>query len=248
MKKHLLAGVVSVFGVMAFAVAPAVATTVTPSGAAGVEFKANLAATTSATFTPENGIFAASITCTVSHATGFTPSNTKPVAGPPFNNSNPSNVVPSKLAGGSVLTNLSSPSFETCSTPGVTTTTVTSNSTNGKWSLNLNVLNSAAAPWTTAAIGVPKAGATITLVAGANTCVLTVNPENAQGVLGYYENGTATTASTAFINNQMFFAPTAATKAVCEAILGAAGLESPAVFRATYKIATAAGEGVKESY
>ena len=242
MKKHLFAGLVSVFAVMAFAAAPALATVVTP---AATEFKANLAATTSATFTPENGMFAGgSISCAVSHATGFTPS----AAAPAVNNNNKSNAVPSKLAGGSVLTNLSTPSFETCTTPGVTTTTVVSNSTNGKWSLNWNVLNSAAAPWRTAAIGFPKAGATITLEVGGAKCVLNVDPENVQGVLGFWENGTAAIASTAFINNQMFFEPTAASKVECEAILGATGLLSPAVFRATYKIATATGEGIKEEY
>jgi hypothetical protein len=52
-----------------------------------------------------------------------------------------------------------------------------------------------------------------------------------------------------FINEQVFYAPTAATKAACEAILGASVVEdSPAVFRAAYTVANAAGEGVVERF
>jgi hypothetical protein len=253
MKKHLFASLVSVFALLAFAVAPALATEVTPASS---KFEAKLVTGTEAQFKLENGTGAA-VLCKVSTTSGTTPSSELPKSGPPFFNNNPSSEENTKkLAGGSVLANLILPKFETCTSP-ATTTTVTTSEVNGKWSIDWNVLNSAAAPWTAAAIGVPKAGATIKLVAAGKTCELTVDPETAQGVTGYWENGKNEVVepkgkeeSKLYINEQVFYAATAATKKACEEILGVAAVteDSPAVFRATYTIENAKTEGIIEKY
>jgi hypothetical protein len=247
MSKKLLGSMLAALAVTAFAAAPALATEVTPASSA---FTAKLVAGTSATFTPENGSFAVTVSCEASSTTGTTPSSTLPMSGPPFFNNRPASNPPSLLAGGSVLANLATPTFTTCtSAPGVTTSVAT-NSTNGKWSIDWNVLNSQASPWTTAAVGVPKAGAAITLTAGTETCVLTIDPETAQGVIGYWQNGAANAASKLFVNEQVFYAPTAATKTVCEgATFKIKASDSPAAFKAAYNVVkTGTEEGIIETW
>ncbi len=182
------------------------------------EFKAKLVTGTKSEFRLDNGT-GATVTCEASTTSGTTPSNTIQCLAPKYNNNPHSTTNTSEKAGGSVLANLVKPTFTTCTSP-ATTTTVTTSETNGKWSLDWNVLNSEAAPWTTAAIGVPKAGAMITLEASGFKCALTVDPETAQGVVGYWENGTSTTESKLYINAQVFFAATAATKTECETDFG----------------------------
>lgn len=239
----LVAGVVAI----AIAVLPAVAsaTTVTPAKTA---VTAKLVTGTESTFTPENGSFPVTVKCAASETSGETPSGTLPESGPPFYNNNPhSTANTSALAGGSVLANLATPTFTDCASAEGVETKVLANETNGKWSIDWNVLNSEASPWTVAAIGVPKAGAVITLTIPEHVCHLTVDPETAQGVVGYWENGTSTTESKLYINEQVFFAATAATLPVCEAF-GIPNADSPAVFRASYTVADSAGEGVIEKW
>lgn len=251
MLKKFLICLIAPLALVAFTAAPALATEVTPGA---TEFKAKLAASTEATFTPDNGLSTTSIKCSVSTTSGKTPSNTEP-ASRPFNNNVSSEENTKKLAGGSVVANLVLPKFETCTSVAGVTTKVTTSETNGKWSIDWNVLNSAAAEWTTAAVGVPKAGATITLEESGLKCALTVDPETAQGVIGYWKNGKnevvevkGKEASTLYVNEQMFYAATAATKTECETDFGIANAASPAVFHATYIIEDAAGEGVVEKY
>ena len=234
------------FAVASLGAGSALATEVTPANSA---FTAKLVAGTSATFTPENGSFAVTVTCSVSSTTVTTPSSTLPASGPPFFNNRPANATPGLTAGGSVLANIANPTFTTCtSAPGVTTV-VNTNSTSGKWSIDWNVLNSKASPWATAALGVPKSGAVIGLTAGAEKCELTIDPETAQGVIGLWENGTKTVPSKLLINEQVFYVPTAATKAVCEgATFGIRASDSPAAFKAAYSIENAAKEGLIEEF
>jgi hypothetical protein len=126
---------------------------------------------------------------------------------------------------------------------------VTTNSTSGKWSIDWNVLNSKASPWTTAALGIPKSGAVISLTAGAEKCELTIDPETAQGVIGIWENGTKAAPSKLLINEQVFYGPTAATKTVCEGpTFGIKASDSPAAFKAAYTIENAAKEGLIEEF
>ena len=245
MLRKFLICLIAPLALVAFAAAPALATEVTP---AKTEFKAKLVTGTKSEFRLENGT-GATVTCEASTTSGTTPSSTEPVSGPPFYNNNPpSTTNTSEKAGGSVLANLVKPTFTTCTSP-ASATTVTTNETNGKWSIDWNVLNDAAAEWTTAAIGVPKAGAVIKLEASSKVCELTVDPETAQGVVGYWENGTTTTESKLYINEQVFYAPTASTKANCETIIGSGVVaDSPAVFRSSYTIEDAAGAGIIERW
>jgi hypothetical protein len=89
----------------------------------------------------------------------------------------------------------------------------------------------------------------ISLTAGTEKCELTVDPETAQGVIGLWENGTKTTPSKLLINEQVFYVPTAATKAVCEsAKFGIKASDSPAAFKAAYSIENVAKEGLIEEF
>jgi hypothetical protein len=68
-------------------------------------------------------------------------------------------------------------------------------------------------------------------------------------VIGLWENGTKTAPSKLLINEQVFYVPTAATKAVCEgATFGIRASDSPAAFKAAYSIENAAKEGLIEEF
>jgi hypothetical protein len=232
------------------ATSSAVATEVTPANSL---MTAKLEGGTSATFTPANGTSGLVVVCKASSTEFKTPSNLRPLTGPPLNNNNP-HTAAIPQAGGSVLSSIANPTFTECSSVAGVTTSVATNSTAGKWSLDWNVLNAAGAgnEWTTAAIGVPKSGAVITLTVAGQSCLLTVDPENAQGIIGYWHNGKnevvapkGKEASALLINEQVFYGA----NATCEAEpFNIKTEDSPAVFRATYLIENAAKEGVVEKY
>ncbi len=199
--------VAAVVGVLS---ATASATTVAPAGD-------TLSGTAGGnqTFIPSNGTSAVTVTCTAVAATGTIP--------PSPNNA---------LTGGAVASDFATgPTYSGCSTniPG-STTTVTTSTTNGKWSLgamdftDVTGGNADAAAGDVAAIGVPKAGAAIKVTVAGLACTITASPAEASTAIGSFKDGTNSTTnpSRATIKTQIPFTSAGA----CPANLGT----SPSVY------------------
>jgi hypothetical protein len=160
-------------GVLGISATSAWATTVTPAGAeAQIEAKSNQ------TFTVNNGA-GAIVTCKKVTGKFTVPAATK-----------------NTLAEGSVTTDFTqTPAYSECENNLVGgTTTVTTNATNGKWSIDamdfpdVTAGNGDLAAGDVAAIGVPKAGAEINIVNAA--CTIVVSPEEASAVIAAWHDGT----------------------------------------------------------
>lgn len=218
---------ISVVCMFAFTAASASATKVkTGSGAAGTEVSAALTSPF-ASFTPDSGTSSVTVECKKSTAKGPWPPDTQ---------DKPSTINTVTEAGGSVADDLTTtPTFTECTTAGAATTVAT-NSTNGLWSGDWQVLNNATSPWNEYEIGVPKGGAVISITG--TSCKITVSPKEASSVTGYYKNGSATTESSVAINEEIPFEVTTG----CEP-LGLTNADSPAAYHGIYSISAQAGAG-----
>lgn len=219
MKKYLLISMSCTIALVAFTAAPALATGVKAASGIGTAVKGKLTSPF-ASFTPDSGTGAITVECKASSLAG---------GWPPDVENKPSTVNTTEAAGGSVADDLTTtPTFGECTTAGAATTVAT-NSTNGRWSVDWQVMNNVTSPWNTFEFGIPKAAATISITG--TTCVITFSSKEATSVSGFYTNGSASTASRVAVNEEIPFEVTSG----CAA-LGLENKDSPVAFHAIYAI------------
>jgi len=219
-KKRMGLGLLAVLAAMvamAFSAAESFATEITPAATAIT------VSSTETRFLPNNAFAENGVVCTASTGKAKTPE-----VGTLKLNQNKTSIGTFSKGPGSVNFDFTEPpTFTGCKVENLSTgkevapAAVATNSTNGQWSLGVVQFQAAEEKNDIRAglIGVPKAGAKITITG--STCVLTVSPNEASAVSGTWTNGTnSTTApSTVKVDSQIPTGlGTGAPKEACEAL------------------------------